>query len=130
MILEDLCNSVPRYMGKSCQIQKTQRTQRNTQRKKVCTYEFQSGIAKFVNPLFRKASMGFYRVLPHIPCIPLGIKRRQAWEFPGGLVVWILGFHCHGLGSIPGWGAEGTEMPQAMQHGQNKQTEIGGLLKY
>ena len=23
------------------------------------------------------------------------------WEFPGGLVIRILGFHCHCLGSIP-----------------------------
>ena len=31
-------------------------------------------------------------------------------EFPGGLVVRILGFHYRGLGSIPG---RGTEIPQA-----------------
>ena len=36
-------------------------------------------------------------------------------EFPGGLVVMILGFHCHGLGSVPRWG---TEIPQAVQHSQ------------
>ena len=41
-------------------------------------------------------------------------------EFPGGLVVRILGFHCCGLGSIPG---RGTEIPQATCHGQKtKQT--------
>lgn len=28
------------------------------------------------------------------------------WEFPGGLVVMILGFCCCGLGSIPGQGTE------------------------
>ena len=38
-------------------------------------------------------------------------------EFPGGLVVRIPGFHCHGLGSIPGWG---TEIPQDMWCGQKK----------
>ena len=27
-------------------------------------------------------------------------------EFPGVLVVRTLGFHCHGLGSIPSWGTE------------------------
>ena len=27
-------------------------------------------------------------------------------EFPGGLVVRIRGFYCHGLGSDPGWGTE------------------------
>ena len=36
-------------------------------------------------------------------------------EFPGGLVVRIPGFHCCGLGSIPGWG---TEILQAMWGGQ------------
>ena len=60
--LDAFYNSVPRYMGKTGQILKTQRISRNTCRKKVCSYEFQSGIAKFVNLLFRKASMGIYRV--------------------------------------------------------------------
>ena len=41
------------------------------------------------------------------------IKNR---EFPGGLVLRILGFHCHGPVSVPG---QGTEIPQATQ--QNKQ---------
>ena len=36
------------------------------------------------------------------------LKDRINWEFPGGLVVRILGFHCHGPGSIPG---QGTEIP-------------------
>ena len=45
----------------------------------------------------------------------LKIKYR---EFPGGLVVRILGFHCRGLGSIPG---QGTEILQAMQHGPKKE---------
>ena len=34
-------------------------------------------------------------------------------EFPGGLVVRIPGFLCHGPGLIPGWG---TEILQATQH--------------
>ena len=38
-------------------------------------------------------------------------------EFPGGLVVRILGFHCHAQGSVPGLE---TEVSQAMQHGQKK----------
>ena len=42
-----------------------------------------------------------------------GRTKERAWrEFPGGLVVTIPGFCCHGLGSIPG---RGTEMPQAVQ---------------
>ena len=39
------------------------------------------------------------------------------WEFPAYLVVRIPDFHCCGPGSIPGWG---TEIPQAMQHGQKR----------
>ena len=39
-------------------------------------------------------------------------------EFPGGLVVRILGFHCCSLGSVPG---ERTKILQAMRHRQ-KQT--------
>ena len=42
-------------------------------------------------------------------------------EFPGGLVVRILGFHCHGLGSIP---SQGTEIPQAAWHGQKTMSAI------
>ena len=38
-------------------------------------------------------------------------------EFAGGLVVRIPGFHCHGLGSVPG---RGTEILQAAWHGQKK----------
>ena len=34
-------------------------------------------------------------------------------EFPGSLVVRTLCCHCHGLGSIPGWG---TKIPQATWH--------------
>ena len=33
------------------------------------------------------------------------------WEFPGGPVVRILGFHCHGPGSSPG---QGTETEQCL----------------
>ena len=36
--------------------------------------------------------------------------------FPGGLVVRIQCFCCHGPGSNPG---QGTEIPQAEQHSQN-----------
>ena len=36
-------------------------------------------------------------------------------KFPGGLVATILGFHCHGPGSIP---SQGTEILKATQHGQ------------
>ena len=39
----------------------------------------------------------------------------KVWEFPGGLVVRIVGFHCSGLGSNSG---QGTGIPQAEQHGQ------------
>ena len=39
---------------------------------------------------------------------------------PDGLVVRILGFHCHGLGSIPGGG---TGIPQALCCAQNKKKD-------
>ena len=38
-------------------------------------------------------------------------------EFPGGLVVRILGFYCCGLGSASDWR---TEILQAMRHGGEK----------
>ena len=38
-------------------------------------------------------------------------------ELSDGVVVRIPGFHCRGLGSIPG---QGTEMPQAERGGQKK----------
>ena len=44
------------------------------------------------------------------------LKYTYFGEFPGGLVVRIPGFHCHGPGSLPG---QGTEIPQAVQRGQN-----------
>ena len=50
--------------------------------------------------------------------VQLKICRR---EFPGGLVVRILGFHCHGLGSIP---SQRTEILQAMRRGQKKKRKI------
>ena len=34
----------------------------------------------------------------------------KVWEFPGGLVITILGFHCSGLDSISGQGT-GTPWP-------------------
>ena len=42
---------------------------------------------------------------------------KETGEFSGGLEVRILGFHCHGLGSIPGWG---SEVPQTTRHSQKK----------
>ena len=50
-------------------------------------------------------------------------------EFPGGLVVRILGFYCCSLGSVPG---ERTEILQAMWHSQkqtNKRIYISKLEK-
>ena len=35
-----------------------------------------------------------------------GLTKVHFWEFPGSLVVRIWGFHCHGPGSLPGWGTE------------------------
>ena len=44
------------------------------------------------------------------------------WGFSGGLVDGILGFHCRGLGSVPG---RGTDIPQAVrcdQRNNNKKS--------
>ena len=46
-------------------------------------------------------------------------------EFPVGLVVRILGFHCHGLGSIF---EQGTEILQAAQCGQKKSCKTGYIV--
>ena len=48
-------------------------------------------------------------------------QSRKVWEFPGSLVVRILGFHCLGPGSTPGWG---TEIPQATWCSQ-KERKVG-----
>ena len=42
-------------------------------------------------------------------------------DFPGGLVIGILGFHCGGPGSIPG--SLVREIPQAARCGQKKQQQ-------
>jgi len=44
-------------------------------------------------------------------------KQRTLWEFPGGPVVRILGFYCHGLSLIP---RQGTEILQASWCSQKK----------
>lgn len=45
------------------------------------------------------------------------LKEKVLREFSSGLVVRILGFPCHGLGSIPGWG---TEIPQPCSAAKKK----------
>ena len=51
-------------------------------------------------------------------------KLTRLGEFPGGLVVRILGFHCRGLGSASDWR---TEILQAMKYGgkKKKKTDKG-----
>ena len=49
------------------------------------------------------------------------LKNVMLWEFPGGLVVKIPGFHCHSLGSVPG---RGTEILQAARCGQKKKVML------
>ena len=43
-----------------------------------------------------------------IPNLGFVLKKKKMEKFPDGLVVRILGFHCCGLGSVPG---RGTEIP-------------------
>ena len=68
----------------------------------------------------------------HLAGSKRGSESKQAeWEFPGGLLVSISGFHCHGLGSIPG---RGTEIPQAEWLGKKKRVRkkkkgIGSTLR-
>ena len=47
------------------------------------------------------------------------------WEFPGGLMVRILGFPCQGPDSAPG---RGTDIPQTAWHGQKTKTKKHLLL--
>ena len=53
------------------------------------------------------------------------VLRRLLGELPAGLVVGILGFHCRGLVSVSGWGAE---ILHAAWHGQKK-TRFRVLVK-
>ena len=51
----------------------------------------------------------------------LSQKVNNMWEFPGDLVVRILGIHCHCSGSIPG---QGTEIGQtAVVHPKKKKSK-------
>ena len=47
--------------------------------------------------------------------VKLTFLKKLMWEFHGGLVLRIPDFHCHGLGSMLGWG---TKILQVAQHGQ------------
>ena len=46
------------------------------------------------------------------------------WEFPGGLVVRIPGFHCLGLGSIPGGGKVRSRQPHGVAKKEKKKIEV------
>ena len=52
------------------------------------------------------------------------LKSQGIWEFPGGLVVRILGFHCSG--SIPD---QGAEILQAVWRGFKKKKKSQGIIK-
>ena len=43
---------------------------------------------------------------------------------PGGLIIRILGFHCHGPGSVPG---EETEILQALKHSKKQSKTVWAL---
>ena len=56
-----------------------------------------------------------------IACSPESPKiKRYSRECPDSLVVRMLGFHCLGLSSIPGWG---TEIPKARGSQKKKERE-------
>lgn len=48
-------------------------------------------------------------------------KQSTIREFPDSLAVRIWCFHCHSPDSISGWG---TEIPQAVGHGQKKKKKV------
>ena len=50
----------------------------------------------------------------------LFVKKSGSADFPGGLMVKTHGFHCRGLGSIPG---QGTKILHMTWHKQNKQNQ-------
>ena len=50
----------------------------------------------------------------------------MAREFPGGIVVRIPGFHCHGPGSISGWGTKVLQATQLMAQPNKKRGGGGG----
>ena len=46
-----------------------------------------------------------FLLFSHVKCNSVFLKlETYPREFPGGIVVRIPGFHCHGPGSVPGWG--------------------------
>ena len=49
------------------------------------------------------------------------LKLDSCWEFPGGLVVRIPGFHCHDLGSVPN---QGTEILKIMLINQEEKKKL------
>ena len=52
--------------------------------------------------------------------------KKYARDFPGGPVVRTQRFHCHGRGTIPGWG---TKIPQATLCGQKEKKRKRDVLK-
>ena len=67
-----------------------------------------------ISKRFFKSLSGFQTCLNMFP-----------WEFPSGLVVRILGFHCHDPGSIPGWR---TEILQAQKEKRREKKNVSSFL--
>ena len=72
--------------------------------------QLQKLLRKSPVPLYLRSFHSFYEEI-------CGLQAISSWEFPGGLVVRILGFHRSGPGTIPG---QRTEILQAMLCGQKK----------
>ena len=49
---------------------------------------------------------------------------------PGDLVVRTLGFHCQGLGSVPGWGTSLVTKKKKKKKRSNKEINIKQIEKY
>ena len=55
-----------------------------------------------------------------------GVKEKEKRDFPDGLVVKTLCFHCKGAGLIPG---QGTKIPWAVQCGKDRNTQSKNIHK-
>lgn len=55
-------------------------------------------------------------------------QEADQWELPDGLVVRILGIHCHGRGSVPGWGASHVAQPKQRKKKRSQWGLRGGPM--
>ena len=76
----------------------------------AASFSYSSSVHPFSSPGPRELSSSI-----HCPYSTLSVPFLKSGSSLGGPVVKILGFHCHGPGSVPVWG---TETLQAAEHSQ------------